>query len=124
MKPHRIMGVAAAVACVVVGIIRGSPLVVFFDATCVILVGVGSGAMIAATYGRGAGRLFSAVVDWFFGAESELSSPEEHRELAIHYRQPRDRPFCLPRAEEFRLPCRTHSIRFPLQARHSESSSS
>ena len=82
MKLHRIMGVVAAVACVVVGIILGSPLSYFFDVTSIFLVVVGSGAMAAVTYGRASGRLLSALGGWFFGAESDACSSKEHREVA------------------------------------------
>ena len=82
MKPHRIMGVVAAVTCVVVGIIILSPLSYFFDATSVVLVVVGSVAMVAVTYGRASGRLLSALGGWFFGAESDAFSSKEHREIA------------------------------------------
>ncbi len=87
MKPHRIMGVLAAGACIVAAILQISPLFYFFDLPSLLLVCVGSTGMVAATYGRGAGRLFSAIMSWFFGSDSELSSPEEHREIASMARE-------------------------------------
>jgi len=69
-------------ACMVAGIVLGSPLILFFDLTSIILVCIASGAMMAATHGRGAGRLWSAILGWILGADSDPSHPEAHREVA------------------------------------------
>ena len=82
MELHRIMGVAAAVVCMVLGIKQVGSIGLFFNIHSVILVCVGSWAMVMVTHGRDAGRLFSTVVAWFFRADSTSFSPGEHRRLA------------------------------------------
>jgi len=82
MKPHRIVGLVAAMACMVAGVVLGSPLILFFDLTSLILVCIASGAMMAATHGRDAGRLWSAILGWLLGADSDPSHPQAHREVA------------------------------------------
>ena len=68
MRFHRIMGLLAAVACIVAAITMRSPLMIFFDLTSLFVFVVGTLGLLAITYGRGALELRSAFRAWLLGA--------------------------------------------------------
>ena len=82
VRLHRIMGLLAAVACIVAAITMRSPLMIFFDLTSLFVFVVGTLGLLAITYGRGALELRSAFRAWLLGADGGNKTPKDHLRIA------------------------------------------
>ncbi len=76
------VGLVAAVGCVVVGIVMLAPVRVFFDMTSIFFLAVVSLGVLTATHGRGTRQLFTAWGDWLLGADTDENIPNKHLQIA------------------------------------------
>jgi flagellar motor component MotA len=82
MNTNAIIGLVVAVSLVLVGINMGSPLIIFFDLTSVLLVVVASAALLLATHGRDAGLILTGLGRWLMPGSIDPWSPAVCRKAA------------------------------------------
>ena len=68
--------------CFVAGIVIGSPLVIFFDVTSILIATLGPIGLLALANGRGAMQLLSAFRAWVIDQDSDDKPPDYHVRIA------------------------------------------
>ena len=82
MNTSTIIGIVVTVSLLLAGIMWGSPLIVFFNTSAVMIAVGGTVFMLLATHGRDALLLCSGMGRWFLGGGSTPWNAEDCRKAA------------------------------------------